>query len=375
MTAVVEERPPENLRASLSHAVDLVRSRTGLDVLVEGPDGALLEYAVGVTAPPPVVRALLGKDLSSLRAPASKLRTVALVAGGPVISRQPEPGLTAVVIPVPHPDGSAWLWLVGREAQVDGPRAHELATVVAAHLPTKEAACDVEAVLAGRAPLPVGWEGSSRTVAVVRSTQPSAVVRALRTAARAHDVAALVGESRAAAVACGLGTDDSWLRTAAAELERLGVAACGAFCTSSADVEPIQLRDVARAAADVSDEPLARCDDLASRVAVRHAARALGAAPVGRNPVAALLEHDDRRGTDLARTLLVWLDAHGDAADASRRLCVHSNTLRYRLRRATEVLGNDLADADARLEVHLRLRQELGAAAVTGRAWPAARSR
>ena len=43
---------------------------------------------------------------------------------------------------------------------------------------------------------------------------------------------------------------------------------------------------------------------------------------------------------------------------ASKRLCVHRNTLRYRLRRIQERCGLNLDDPDERLvaELHLRLR-------------------
>jgi hypothetical protein len=361
VTALVEEPRVGDLRVPLSRAVDLVRSRTGLDVLVEAGDGALLEYAVGTAAPPLVVRALLAKDLSPLRTPVSRLRTVALVPGGPVVTREPGPGLTAVVIPVEQLDGEAWLWLVGRDAHIDGPVARELASLVSAHLPKTDSTFDVEAALSGCAPLPAGWAESSLAVVVVRSGEPAAVVRALRCAGRTHHVPALVGETPGGAVAVAVGADGAWLRSAAAHLVRLQVHARGAYCTGSAGCDVATLRAQAGAAADVSTEVLTGCDDLAARVAVRHAARAVAAAPVSRNAVGALLEHDARRGTDLARTLLVWLDAHSDALEASRRICIHPNTLRYRLRRAGEVLAADLTDPDTRLEIHLRLRLELDA--------------
>jgi DNA-binding PucR family transcriptional regulator len=46
----------------------------------------------------------------------------------------------------------------------------------------------------------------------------------------------------------------------------------------------------------------------------------------------------------------------GNVAAAAERLGVHPNTLRYRLRRAVELSGLDLGDADERLVTELQLR-------------------
>jgi PucR C-terminal helix-turn-helix domain/Purine catabolism regulatory protein-like family/GGDEF-like domain len=55
-------------------------------------------------------------------------------------------------------------------------------------------------------------------------------------------------------------------------------------------------------------------------------------------------------------TLRAYLDAHGDVGKASKRLAVHPNTLRYRLRRLVDVAGLDLDDPDERLVTELQLR-------------------
>lgn len=71
--------------------------------------------------------------------------------------------------------------------------------------------------------------------------------------------------------------------------------------------------------------------------------------------VVALSEHDAVHGTELARSVLAYLDAFGDVRAASTRLHVHPNTLRYRVRRAGELSGIDLGDATERLSAHLQL--------------------
>ncbi len=57
-------------------------------------------------------------------------------------------------------------------------------------------------------------------------------------------------------------------------------------------------------------------------------------------------------GSELAATLLAFLDAGGDAARAAAALHVHRATLYRRLRRVEELAEVDLADGRARLELH-----------------------
>ena len=75
----------------------------------------------------------------------------------------------------------------------------------------------------------------------------------------------------------------------------------------------------------------------------------------------AIQAYDAQRGTGYAATLLSYLDANSDIAEAARRLNVHPNTCRYRLVRAEQVFGLRLADPDERLLLWLQLR--LGSAA------------
>jgi DNA-binding PucR family transcriptional regulator len=70
----------------------------------------------------------------------------------------------------------------------------------------------------------------------------------------------------------------------------------------------------------------------------------------------AVRAHDAEHGTSYAATLLAYLDANSDIAEAARRLNVHPNTCRYRLARAEQVFGFSLADADERLLLWLQLR-------------------
>ncbi|WP_051580128.1 PucR family transcriptional regulator [Pseudonocardia acaciae] len=122
----------------------------------------------------------------------------------------------------------------------------------------------------------------------------------------------------------------------------------------------------ARAEADRVLDALARSGSSASRVATISDLRAevllgelldlLGQRPELRHPgVAALVEHDARRGGELVGSLLAYLDALGDVRVAAAALHVHPNTLRHRLRRARAVSGLTLEDPRERLSCHLQL--------------------
>lgn len=72
--------------------------------------------------------------------------------------------------------------------------------------------------------------------------------------------------------------------------------------------------------------------------------------------IGVLLEHDRRRrSSELARTLLVYLDHGHDTPTTAAKLHVHQNTLRQRLATATR-LAPDWRDPRRSLEVHLALR-------------------
>ncbi|NYI77663.1 helix-turn-helix domain-containing protein [Nocardioides panzhihuensis] len=73
-------------------------------------------------------------------------------------------------------------------------------------------------------------------------------------------------------------------------------------------------------------------------------------------PLARLLEHDERKGSNLVETVDTWLNSFGDVTAASAAVFTHANTFRYRLRKVAEVGGVDLDDAEARFALMLQLR-------------------
>jgi sugar diacid utilization regulator len=59
----------------------------------------------------------------------------------------------------------------------------------------------------------------------------------------------------------------------------------------------------------------------------------------------------------LATTAEVWLDCAGSAGRTAEALCVHRQTLYYRLGRIEALTGLHLADGDARLLLHASLKR------------------
>jgi hypothetical protein len=60
--------------------------------------------------------------------------------------------------------------------------------------------------------------------------------------------------------------------------------------------------------------------------------------------------------TRMETTLAAWLARHGNVAEAAADLVVHPQTVRYRIARLRELLGDQLDDPDARFELALALR-------------------
>ena len=69
-----------------------------------------------------------------------------------------------------------------------------------------------------------------------------------------------------------------------------------------------------------------------------------------------VIDYDAEHGSDLAGTLKVFLDCSGSWTSAAAKLHVHVNTLRYRVGRVEELLGVDLAEFGARVDLFLALQ-------------------
>ncbi len=75
----------------------------------------------------------------------------------------------------------------------------------------------------------------------------------------------------------------------------------------------------------------------------------------------ALFDYDRKHSASLRESVETYLREHGDVRAAAAALCVHPNTLRYRLRRVEDILGMRLDDPADRLllEIQLALHRRL----------------
>jgi sugar diacid utilization regulator len=78
-----------------------------------------------------------------------------------------------------------------------------------------------------------------------------------------------------------------------------------------------------------------------------------------RRTVGPVIDYDERRGSELVRTLVCWFQHDGNLARTAGELFVHVNTLYQRLDRVAALLGKDWRHGDQALQVHLALKLHL----------------
>ncbi len=71
--------------------------------------------------------------------------------------------------------------------------------------------------------------------------------------------------------------------------------------------------------------------------------------------IAALIAYDARYASDMQRSIETYLAHFGEVRGAAAELQIHPNTLRYRIRRAEEILDINLGEPTGRLLVELQL--------------------
>src|SRR6202023_775448 len=72
--------------------------------------------------------------------------------------------------------------------------------------------------------------------------------------------------------------------------------------------------------------------------------------------LAVLAEYDERKHTELIKTLTQYLQHGGGYEATSRALSVHRSTLKYRLQRIRDLTGFDLSDPETRFNLQLATR-------------------
>jgi hypothetical protein len=97
-------------------------------------------------------------------------------------------------------------------------------------------------------------------------------------------------------------------------------------------------------------------DEIRVRAMLNRAADALAASGILLPSVSAVTAYDRNHGTEFGRTILAYLENGLNVAAAASVLHLHPNTLRYRLRRASELFELALDDPDGRLAAWMFLR-------------------
>ncbi|WP_343910530.1 helix-turn-helix domain-containing protein [Nocardioides aquiterrae] len=157
------------------------------------------------------------------------------------------------------------------------------------------------------------------------------------------------------------------VRTSAARSLRLDVlAAVGPVVDDAAQVVPARI-DADRVLALLRTRPdlagVGSAASLADQLAIAHLRNLLAEEPaLASAPARTLLAHDAQHGTTYSSLVLTWLECGRDVSATARRLGVHANTVRYRLRRVGESFGLDLDAPDQVLVLWwtLRTSAELG---------------
>ena len=86
--------------------------------------------------------------------------------------------------------------------------------------------------------------------------------------------------------------------------------------------------------------------------------------------LAALVDYDEKNGTELVLTLEVYFRCDASLRAAADALYLHRNSLAYRLRRISEITGLDLDNLEDRFRLQLALK---GHRLVRSRATPVTR--
>ena len=129
-----------------------------------------------------------------------------------------------------------------------------------------------------------------------------------------------------------------------------------------------EIDDILRVTTANSDLPtVAKIGDVHAQVLLAHVADELIREPMLKHPgIEAMLAYDLENKTNYADSVTAWLDAVGDIALAAESLFIHSNTLRYRLRRIKDLFDISLDNPDDRLAVWMQLRLIVRDQAVSG---------
>jgi DNA-binding PucR family transcriptional regulator len=284
-----------------------------------------------------------------------------------------------------RPLGSIWLQEGAEPLAADSPSVLQGAAAVAARLITRTAnapstaavqiqrllgtqggGVDVPSLAAG---LSIPTSGPAVVVGLAADELSADAVAGLASALRLH-ASAFARDSLVTAVgeriyvlfpqARSTSAVSSWTGQA---MQRL--AARGAAGLRAAVAAPVQrLTDVPAARSEVDrvlhgtrgQQGVTTLADSRTPVLLGEILDAVAAEPALKDPrLDALVAYDEQHGATLAASVACYLRHFGDVRAAAEDLQVHPNTLRYRVRRAEQLLDLDLGDPAARLLVEIQL--------------------
>lgn len=331
---------------SLTELVDGIAGRTGAWVVVER-FGAVVAHGAGTAeCPASVVVSLVSKRTAHLRGAVTWNR------GGGQHLRGKVDGVALAAVELGE---GVTVWFVGA-APEDGVLPLLAAAAQGEERPVTDAV--VEELLHPRGPrrgqAPQALLVALRYHGLVGSLSRSAASVVAGTAARVHTEGDLV------LVALPLDGDPE-------SLHDLLAAACPGLVAGVAGVEAgatdwTTAVRLAAAAARVAEhlglsvghpaDPVVAAELVVGEAheAVADLVRSLPDAPLRK-----LQDHDARSSGELASSLTAWCRATFDVPAAAAALHVHPNTLRYRLKRATEVCGLDVTNPRQLLALQLLL--------------------
>jgi sugar diacid utilization regulator len=349
---------------------ETVYELTGYPVVIEDSRGNLLASA-GARQPHPEEkeRDRLGEFVQLARNHPAPVRL-----GDRLSAASGQPGETFAVLSLVDPDGAA-----GEEERI---ALEHGATVLALELSRFQSVLEAESRLGAdlldellegtdderarmRTQL-LGYDlGDQQRVAIVDypSTVPQdRVFHAVRQAAQNVGARPLLGSRREAVVALSEASL-SWTSLRSAIDAELGHVVCrigiGGICQRAPDV-PRSYREAQLVlelmAYGASGASVAFFDELGVFQILAEAQDPNTVHRFVRRWLGALLDYDGSRNTDLVHTLATYLEAGGNYAQSARVLHVHRNTLRYRLKRITDIAGHDLGEPDVQFNLQLATR-------------------
>lgn len=199
----------------------------------------------------------------------------------------------------------------------------------------------------------LGWTRTEWVVALAAPVPYDLDLPQLRTSARHSGLSLLTGEASAALVLVvgGTGAVDSAVQQIAAALPAgpvvVGPVVAELAVAASSVQEALGGLGAVRAWPE-APRPVLAAELLAERVV-------LGEEAAGRRLLEEVYRPLEQAGGDLLVTAAAYLEGGGSVEGTGRKLFLHPNTVRYRLRKLAEVTGRDITDPRAGLVVRLAL--------------------